>query len=50
MKRYQELGADLLVFDFRMRFADWLDQIEQIGEEVIPKVQARVPALDEHRA
>src|SRR5919197_1646104 len=28
VQRYQEIGCDLLIFDFRMRFPDWLDQIE----------------------
>lgn len=36
--RYQEIGADLLIIDFRMRFPDWLEQIERFAREVIPKV------------
>ena len=27
VSRYEEIGCDLLVFDLRFRFADWLDQI-----------------------
>ena len=38
VRRYQEIGADLLVFDFRMRFPDWLAQIEVLGREVLPRV------------
>lgn len=45
VERYQALGADLVIFDFRMRFPDWLEQIETLGREVLPKVsQARAAA------
>ena len=40
VQRYQELGCDLLVFDFRMRFPDYLKQIEILAKEVLPRVQA----------
>lgn len=38
VRRYQEIGCDLLVFDFRMRFPEWLEQIEIVAREVLPKV------------
>jgi alkanesulfonate monooxygenase SsuD/methylene tetrahydromethanopterin reductase-like flavin-dependent oxidoreductase (luciferase family) len=38
VQRYQEIGCDLLVFDFRMRFPDWLEQIETLAREVLPRV------------
>ena len=38
VQRYQELGCDLLVFDFRMRFPDYLQQIEILAKEVLPRV------------
>ncbi|HYK98690.1 MAG TPA: LLM class flavin-dependent oxidoreductase [Candidatus Acidoferrales bacterium] len=38
VQRYQELGCDLLVFDFRMRFPDYLRQIEILAKEVLPRV------------
>jgi alkanesulfonate monooxygenase SsuD/methylene tetrahydromethanopterin reductase-like flavin-dependent oxidoreductase (luciferase family) len=44
VQRYQEIGCDLLVFDFRMRFPDWLEQIEILAREVLPRV-SREPAL-----
>jgi alkanesulfonate monooxygenase SsuD/methylene tetrahydromethanopterin reductase-like flavin-dependent oxidoreductase (luciferase family) len=44
IQRYQEIGADLLIFDFRMRFADYLEQIEILAREVLPKVGLKVPA------
>ncbi|HEX9495767.1 MAG TPA: LLM class flavin-dependent oxidoreductase [Candidatus Limnocylindria bacterium] len=44
IQRYQEIGCDLLVFDFRMRFPDWLEQIETLARDVLPRV-SREPAL-----
>lgn len=44
VRRYQELGTDLVIFDFRMRFPDWLDQIQGLAEEVLPRVRAATPA------
>jgi alkanesulfonate monooxygenase SsuD/methylene tetrahydromethanopterin reductase-like flavin-dependent oxidoreductase (luciferase family) len=44
IQRYQELGADLLVFDFRMRFPDWLAQIETLAHEVLPRVSEPMAA------
>jgi alkanesulfonate monooxygenase SsuD/methylene tetrahydromethanopterin reductase-like flavin-dependent oxidoreductase (luciferase family) len=38
VQRYQEVGCDLLIVDFRMRFPDWLEQIERFAREVMPKV------------
>ena len=40
VQRYQEIGCDLLIFDFRMRFPDWLQQIEVLAREVLPRVSA----------
>ncbi len=39
IRRYQELGCDLLVFDLRMRFPDYLRQIEVLATEVLPRVR-----------
>jgi alkanesulfonate monooxygenase SsuD/methylene tetrahydromethanopterin reductase-like flavin-dependent oxidoreductase (luciferase family) len=44
IQRYQEIGADLLIFDFRLRFADYLEQIEILAREVLPKVGLKTPA------
>ena len=41
VQRYQELGCDLLIFDLRMRFPDYLQQIEILATEVLPRVQAQ---------
>jgi len=43
VQRYQELGCDLLIFDFRMRFPDYLEQIEMLAKEVLPRV-SKAPA------
>src|SRR5205823_2638501 len=43
VQRYQELGCDLLIFDFRMRFPDYLEQIEILAKEVLPRV-SKAPA------
>jgi len=43
VQRYQEIGCDLLIFDFRMRFPDWLEQIRILATEVLPKVSAPAP-------
>lgn len=43
VQRYQELGCDLLIFDFRMRFPDYLQQLEILAKEVLPRV-AKTPA------
>ncbi|MGH2511450.1 MAG: LLM class flavin-dependent oxidoreductase, partial [Candidatus Limnocylindrales bacterium] len=43
VERYLEIGCDLLVFDFRMRFDSWLEQIELLARDVLPRVRAREP-------
>jgi alkanesulfonate monooxygenase SsuD/methylene tetrahydromethanopterin reductase-like flavin-dependent oxidoreductase (luciferase family) len=42
--RYQEIGCDLLIFDLRMRFDDWIDQMTILAEEVLPRVASPTPA------
>jgi len=37
VERYRELGADLIIFDFRFRFPDWLEQIETLAHDVLPR-------------
>lgn len=45
VRRYQEIGCDLLIFDFRMRFPDWLQQVEVLAREVLPRVQEPATAV-----
>lgn len=37
---YEEAGADHIVYDLRFRYADWLEQIDLIGKEVLPVLRA----------
>lgn len=40
VSRLIALGCDLIVFDARFRFADWLEQITMLGEQVLPLVRS----------
>ncbi|MCU1489483.1 MAG: luciferase [Acidimicrobiaceae bacterium] len=40
-KKFEEAGVDHLVFDFRFKFERWFDQIELLGNEVLPKLRAQ---------
>lgn len=42
-RKFETLGVDQLVFDLRFRFDDWLDQIERLGGEVLPRLATHVP-------
>ena len=42
VRRYQEIGCDLLIFDFRFRYPDWLEQIETLARDVIPALGSAV--------
>jgi alkanesulfonate monooxygenase SsuD/methylene tetrahydromethanopterin reductase-like flavin-dependent oxidoreductase (luciferase family) len=35
---YQAAGADFIVFDLRFRFPDWYQQIDVLGNEVLPAI------------
>lgn len=35
-------GASHLVFDLRQRFDDWLECVELLGEEVLPRLRRAV--------
>ena len=39
-QRYEEGGLDHIVYDLRFRYADWYEQIELLGKEVLPAVRA----------
>jgi alkanesulfonate monooxygenase SsuD/methylene tetrahydromethanopterin reductase-like flavin-dependent oxidoreductase (luciferase family) len=38
-RAYEEAGADHVVYDLRFRYADWLEQIEILGKEVLPALR-----------
>lgn len=37
IRKFEQLGVEHLVFDFRFKFDRWFDQIELLGAEVLPK-------------
>ncbi|MDT5130080.1 MAG: hypothetical protein QOH54_5724 [Mycobacterium sp.] len=39
IKKFQDLGTEHLVFDFRFKFDRYFDQIELLGREVLPKLR-----------
>jgi len=38
--RYREIGCELLVFDLRQRFDDWIGQMTRLATEVLPRLTA----------
>lgn len=38
-KKFEAIGVEHLVFDFRFKFDKWFEQIELIGTEVLPKLR-----------
>jgi alkanesulfonate monooxygenase SsuD/methylene tetrahydromethanopterin reductase-like flavin-dependent oxidoreductase (luciferase family) len=39
VRKFQAEGARHYVFDLRLRFADWEECLQQIGEEVLPELR-----------
>lgn len=38
-RAYAEAGADHIVYDLRFRYADWLEQIDLLGQKVLPALR-----------
>ncbi len=38
-RAYEEAGADHIIYDLRFRYADWLEQIDLLGKEVLPALR-----------
>ncbi len=38
-RKFEALGVEHLVFDFRFKFHKWFDQIELLGSEVLPRLR-----------
>jgi alkanesulfonate monooxygenase SsuD/methylene tetrahydromethanopterin reductase-like flavin-dependent oxidoreductase (luciferase family) len=38
-RAYEEAGADHIVYDLRFRYGDWFEQIELLGEAVLPALR-----------
>jgi probable F420-dependent oxidoreductase len=39
-RAYEAAGANHIVYDLRLRFADWYEQIDLLGKEVLPALRA----------
>jgi alkanesulfonate monooxygenase SsuD/methylene tetrahydromethanopterin reductase-like flavin-dependent oxidoreductase (luciferase family) len=39
IRKFEALGVEHLVFDFRFKFDKWFEQIELLGTEVLPKLR-----------
>jgi len=39
-RAYENAGANHIVYDLRLRFADWYEQINLLGTEVLPALRA----------
>jgi hypothetical protein len=39
-KEYEKNGLNHIVYDLRFRFADWYQQIDYLGKEVLPALRA----------
>jgi alkanesulfonate monooxygenase SsuD/methylene tetrahydromethanopterin reductase-like flavin-dependent oxidoreductase (luciferase family) len=40
-RAYEEAGADHIVYDLRFRYADWHQQVDLLGREVLPALRGR---------
>lgn len=40
-RAYEQAGADHIVYDLRFRYADWMEQIDLLGREVLPALRAQ---------
>lgn len=38
-KIYEDIGAYHIVYDLRLRFRDWYEQIDLLGNEVLPELK-----------
>jgi len=38
-RAFEQAGADHIVFDLRLRFTDWYEQIDLLGNEVLPALR-----------
>jgi len=38
-RAFEQAGADHIVYDLRLRFADWYEQIDLLGNEVLPALR-----------
>ena len=48
-RKFEARGVDQLVFDLRFRFDRWVEQIERLGTDVLPKLGVHLPVGGTHR-
>jgi len=48
-RKFEALGLDQLVFDLRFRFDRWIEQVERLGTDVLPKLGVHLPVGGPHR-
>ena len=41
-RKFEALGLDQLVFDLRFRFDRWVEQVERLGTDVLPRLGAHL--------
>ncbi|OGP25997.1 MAG: hypothetical protein A2038_01385 [Deltaproteobacteria bacterium GWA2_57_13] len=39
-RAYEEAGVEHIVYDLRFRYADWYEQINFLGKEVLPALRS----------
>ena len=39
-RAYERAGADHIVYDLRLRFGDWYEQLDLLGTEVLPALKS----------
>jgi alkanesulfonate monooxygenase SsuD/methylene tetrahydromethanopterin reductase-like flavin-dependent oxidoreductase (luciferase family) len=48
-RKFEALGVDQLVFDLRFRFDRWVEQVERLGADVLPRLGASLAVGGTHR-
>jgi alkanesulfonate monooxygenase SsuD/methylene tetrahydromethanopterin reductase-like flavin-dependent oxidoreductase (luciferase family) len=48
-RKFEALGVDQLVFDLRFRFDRWVEQVERLGTDVLPRLGAHLAVGGTHR-
>lgn len=48
-RKFEALGVDQLVFDLRFRFDRWVDQVERLGADVLPRLGVALAVGGSHR-
>jgi alkanesulfonate monooxygenase SsuD/methylene tetrahydromethanopterin reductase-like flavin-dependent oxidoreductase (luciferase family) len=49
-RKFEALGLDQLVFDLRFRFDRWFEQVERLGQEVLPRLGTHLAVGGSHHS